>query len=309
MAEQGLRRTGNSLGIALAAMVLLSRLSSIAIGWVSAGQEAPANGAASWLPGLLGLVGTAVVFLLPLPLVMRLEKDGRLAIPLTKGAAPVWVLLPVFLVLAVVLNSLTTLLRTLAAFVLNTTIMPAALPDGTLERVIYFLGVCLFAPVLEELFFRGALQGGLRRFGLWVSMLVTAAAFALMHASVWEFPSVFILGLALCYVREITHSVRPCIVLHFANNLLGFILLLQNDNPDAIAGMATVLWVILLLIVLSLGALWAIRTFRLGRAVLAPFLAKPDAQATQKSRELLAAPGFWGGCIVLVANYVLNLFV
>ncbi len=309
MAKHGLRHTGNSIGLALMLMVLLLRLAGVLTGWVAGTQSAVGGGGAgTLLPAVAGLLCVPVVFMLPVLLAKRLEKNAWTPLPLKSGAVPVWVLLPLFLALALVLNSLTTLLRTLAALALGSPVLPATLPEGVWERVLYFCSACLFAPVLEELFFRGALQGCLRRFGFGVSLAATAAAFALMHASLWELPSVFVMGLALCYVREITRSVRPCMVLHFANNLLSFVLLLQNDNPDAFAGMATVMWVVLLLLVLFAASLWAIRRLGLGRVVLAPFLAKAGTRAAGGTRALWAAPGFWAGAALLAANYILMLF-
>jgi membrane protease YdiL (CAAX protease family) len=80
----------------------------------------------------------------------------------------------------------------------------------------------VLAPLGEELLFRGALFGWLRqRLSAWPTILLTAIAFAGIHAGV---PT--LLGLALVigagagYVRERFGSVTPVVVVHVLHNVL-----------------------------------------------------------------------------------------
>lgn len=94
---------------------------------------------------------------------------------------------------------------------------------------------CLLYPVLEELVFRGALQGALlqrawgrRRFGpLSAANLLTSVAFSLLHLvrqsvlwSVAVFPPSLLLGL----LRERYGNTRPGILLHVFYNSGYFLL-------------------------------------------------------------------------------------
>lgn len=94
------------------------------------------------------------------------------------------------------------------------------------------LFVCVFAPVVEEFFFRGFLFGTLRRIPLrvrgrdlapWVAALLTAILFGAAHlgsAGLEYLVPLGLLGFMLCLVRWRTGSLYPCIVLHSANNAL-----------------------------------------------------------------------------------------
>lgn len=81
-----------------------------------------------------------------------------------------------------------------------------------------------FAPLLEELFFRGFLYPVLtRRLGITLGVLLTAIAFGLLHAQqlgeAWApILIVFLVGLALTIVRAVTKSVAPGFLMHVAYN-------------------------------------------------------------------------------------------
>ncbi len=81
-----------------------------------------------------------------------------------------------------------------------------------------------FAPLLEELFFRGFLYPVLaRRLGVVLSVFLTAAAFGLIHAPqlgrAWgPVLIVFLVGLVLTICRAITQSVASGVLIHIAYN-------------------------------------------------------------------------------------------
>lgn len=80
------------------------------------------------------------------------------------------------------------------------------------------------APLMEELFFRGFLYPVLvRRLGIGVSVVLTAAAFGLIHApqlgKAWgPVLVIFIVGLVLTITRAVTKSVAPGYLMHVAYN-------------------------------------------------------------------------------------------
>lgn len=91
------------------------------------------------------------------------------------------------------------------------------LPGGALA--VAALAV-LVAPLLEEFFFRGWLQGTLeRRLPPWVAILATAAVFAALHG-VEAFGLVprFALAVAAGYAAWATRSIWPSVALHSAYN-------------------------------------------------------------------------------------------
>lgn len=84
------------------------------------------------------------------------------------------------------------------------------------------LASVLIAPFCEEVFFRGfTFMGLLQGMSLPVSILLSALIFAVAHGDPGSFLVLFVIGLALAFLRWRTHSIWPCIALHLLNNLLG----------------------------------------------------------------------------------------
>ena len=79
------------------------------------------------------------------------------------------------------------------------------------------------APLLEEFFFRGWLQGALeRRLRVWPAVLAAGFIFALAHGERFGFAPRFALALAAGYAAWATASVWPGVALHSAYNLALF---------------------------------------------------------------------------------------
>lgn len=126
------------------------------------------------------------------------------------------------------------ILSTLASHLLERWI-PKSLPIDELFRdtqsayLLSFLGI-LVAPVVEELFFRGFLYPVLARAtGVAAGVLLTAAAFALVHsgqlAQAWiPLMLIFVVGLALTMVRAKTKSVATTMLMHMSYNATLFTL-------------------------------------------------------------------------------------
>jgi hypothetical protein len=89
--------------------------------------------------------------------------------------------------------------------------------------VLSIFGMTL-APLMEELFFRGFLYPVLvRRLGIVIAVIITAATFGMIHAPqlghAWgPVLVVFMVGLALTITRAVTRSVAPGFLMHVAYN-------------------------------------------------------------------------------------------
>jgi len=77
----------------------------------------------------------------------------------------------------------------------------------------------IIAPFCEEVFFRGFVFPGLRR-GMSVgwAIIISSLLFGVAHADPGSFPVLFVIGLALAFLRWRTRSIWPCIMLHMLNN-------------------------------------------------------------------------------------------
>ena len=91
----------------------------------------------------------------------------------------------------------------------------------------------LFAPLGEELLFRGLLLGSLRSAGLPAGWAVAAAAglFAALHP-VQDWPPLFALGCVLGWARVRTGSLVPCVLAHALFNA-AFLAQVALDGPAA----------------------------------------------------------------------------
>lgn len=89
-----------------------------------------------------------------------------------------------------------------------------------IEKAAIILIAGLAGPVLEEIFFRGALFGVMRSsYGFLAGAFVSSALFGLAHGAVFALP-MFVFGWMLCYLTETTQSLDSAIVMHIVNNIL-----------------------------------------------------------------------------------------
>jgi membrane protease YdiL (CAAX protease family) len=106
-----------------------------------------------------------------------------------------------------------------------------------LDAPVWFILVgAIFAPLVEEIFFRGFLFQGFRaRYG-WVSaMLLSAAIFAVAHLDPVALIPTFILGCLLAYLYHRSNTVWPGVILHFLVNALGLCAAyVASVNPNLI---------------------------------------------------------------------------
>jgi hypothetical protein len=83
------------------------------------------------------------------------------------------------------------------------------------------LSSAVMPAVFEEIAFRGVILTSLSRvMGSAEAAVVSALLFMVLHLSVPSFPNLFLLGLALAYLRLKSGSLLPGMLLHFTHNLL-----------------------------------------------------------------------------------------
>jgi membrane protease YdiL (CAAX protease family) len=86
-----------------------------------------------------------------------------------------------------------------------------------------FVVIAGFAPVVEELTFRGLGFSLLRRFGVPFAIVAIGVLFALAHGLVEAFPELLIFGSALAWLRWKTDSVYPGMFVHATFNAISLI--------------------------------------------------------------------------------------
>jgi len=80
------------------------------------------------------------------------------------------------------------------------------------------LPIVIVAPFAEELFFRGYLLKGYRRFGTGVAIWVTAILFAVVHLNPWQGLLAVIVGVVNAVIVLRTGSLWPAILVHVVVN-------------------------------------------------------------------------------------------
>jgi membrane protease YdiL (CAAX protease family) len=87
-------------------------------------------------------------------------------------------------------------------------------PSHAAAYVANGLVVCVVAPLVEELTFRGLGYSLLIRFGRWTAIVLVGVLFALAHGLVEAFPFLAAFGAMLAYLRSRVDSVYPGMVVH-----------------------------------------------------------------------------------------------
>ena len=93
------------------------------------------------------------------------------------------------------------------------------LQDGALPSVLlYYLAVSVMPALAEEFAFRGVIMGSLRGYSEGLALVVSSAAFALMHGNFVQIPFTFCCGLVFGLLVIKSNSLLPAIIVHFLNN-------------------------------------------------------------------------------------------
>lgn len=91
---------------------------------------------------------------------------------------------------------------------------------GTSDPAHAALLVCVVAPMVEEVLFRGVVLGRLsRRAPLWVAALVSSVAFAATHGTLVHMLPATLMGLTCCAAYVLTGRIGLAIAVHVAYNL------------------------------------------------------------------------------------------
>lgn len=101
------------------------------------------------------------------------------------------------------------------------------------NKVLTFISIAIFAPILEELFCRGIiLRGLLHHISPTKAILLSALMFGVMHLNPWQAIPAFILGIFMGWIYWRTNSLLATIFIHFTNNGFSyFVTLMWPDLP------------------------------------------------------------------------------
>ena len=118
----------------------------------------------------------------------------------------------------------------------------AGLPDNMkdvfeqmMNSPLGIISIVVMAPLVEELLFRGAIQGHLMR--KWkmpyLGIVVSSLIFGVVHGNPAQIPFAFVVGMALGWMYYLTGSLIPGMLMHFINNGSSVLLYVLSGDPDA----------------------------------------------------------------------------
>ncbi|MCH7729504.1 MAG: CPBP family intramembrane metalloprotease [Planctomycetes bacterium] len=140
---------------------------------------------------------------------------------LTKAFSPVWLFIPIglgFLTFAVAAIAVKVCV---ALFDIPEIWISSEFLAGGYGWGMIILFGCVQPAIVEELAFRGVIQGGLASvLSKRESIIVAACAFAIIHLAFASIPHLFVLGTVAGWLCYRTGSIYPAIVLHFTHNML-----------------------------------------------------------------------------------------
>ena len=91
--------------------------------------------------------------------------------------------------------------------------------SGVTDTFNMFLYMCIFAPIAEEILFRGLILRTLQPYGRKFAIFTSAFLFGIFHGNLVQSPFAFVVGLVLGYTA-MEYSILWAMVLHMFNNLL-----------------------------------------------------------------------------------------
>lgn len=95
--------------------------------------------------------------------------------------------------------------------------------------------VCILAPFLEEMLFRGIiLRSFIKQYSTRNAILLSSLLFGAAHLNLYQFVGATCMGLVLGWIYVRTHSIWPCIILHAFYNIscVLFSSLMENGKTD-----------------------------------------------------------------------------
>ena len=162
-----------------------------------------------------------------------------------------------------------------ATYVLNLLIEQVSIPDMMEDTFIDMshnpfgmLSIGLLAPVLEELLFRGAIQGCLQQVGKnpWTAIIIASLIFGIVHMNPAQIPFAFLIGIMFGWLYYRTGSLLPGIIGHVLNNSVASLNMLiygnatieeQIENPFIMW-----IWAIVAIIIFIFTTLWLNRALK-----------------------------------------------
>lgn len=193
--------------------------------------------------GFKMLISYCVIYLVVMPLILLIfsELRGRrvglsLKTCFVKPAKPVgwvikYVIIAIGLTYALAFSSsiISSLLESVGINLNTTDISFGDSPFGIITTVV---ALPLFAPLFEELLFRGSIYRNNEPMGQWFAIIVSGVAFGLWHTNCVQTIYATGMGIIACALYAKTRSVIPSMIVHFVINSIAAVQQLCMNGLD-----------------------------------------------------------------------------
>ncbi len=226
MYTRDLRKTANGLGLVLMTMFFIEMLIYLVLDlWKSADKEGfIAFFSESDIPTMLfnGLLSVILFFAVCLIYVLLEKRSFSALFPIEKiGPKKLFMLCTIGIAVSLTSNIAPNLLtEVFGLFGLSNSGGSISFGDTLPSILLYYLVVAVTPAFAEEFAFRGVVMGSLRKYSDGLALVVSSAAFALMHGNFVQIPFTFCCGLMFGFLVIKTNSILPSIIVHFLNNAL-----------------------------------------------------------------------------------------
>lgn len=194
--------------------------------------------------GLFQLIAYIAVYLIIIPLSLLLfyklygKKSGlTLKACLKKPEWPVgqtvkWIFIAIGMSYAA--NMLSNIIFTIIEQISGYSLTAKTFETGgsVLGVVSLVIALPIFAPIFEELLFRGTLCRNNEPLGQWFAVIITGVIFGLWHLNYTQFFPAFVIGVFSGLLLIKTRSIIPSMILHFVINFIGLIQTLCLNDVD-----------------------------------------------------------------------------
>lgn len=104
--------------------------------------------------------------------------------------------------------------------------------NSTCGIITTFIALPFFAPIFEELMFRGTIYRNGEPIGKWFAVIASGIAFGLFHANYPQLLYTAVLGIFAGFMVAKTRSILPAMIMHFIPNSIGAIQLFLLGGVD-----------------------------------------------------------------------------
>ncbi|MEG2929620.1 MAG: type II CAAX endopeptidase family protein [Oscillospiraceae bacterium] len=141
------------------------------------------------------------------------------------------------------------LLRKLGIEFTNVSLQPM---DSFLTFILYFTLLCVAPAAVEEIFLRGYVLNMLRPYGQTFAVVASAICFTFMHSQVQNIIPIFCCGVLLACIYLLTESIWVCMLLHFCNNAISFIVMYVTQTVGGLSALSFVVYLNIFVIIVGI---------------------------------------------------------